>query len=123
VIGRIRQLLLAWIVNTLSIAAAVALVGDVTVTGLAEIVVAGLVFGLVNALVKPMLVLLTLPVHVATLGLSLFLINMGMFALTGWIVDGLDVGGFWEIVKGTLMIWAANVVAYDFIDSVARPRT
>jgi uncharacterized membrane protein YvlD (DUF360 family) len=46
---------------------------------------------------------------------------MAMFALTAWIVDGFDVGGFWSVAKGTVIIWAVNFVI-DFIVRRARPR-
>jgi putative membrane protein len=91
--GIVGRLLFSWIANAIAIGVAVALVGSINATGVGAIVLAGLVFGVVNLLVKPILTLLTLPIHVITLGLSLFLVNMAMFALTAWIVDDLGSGG------------------------------
>jgi putative membrane protein len=108
--GIVGRLLFSWIANTIAIAVAVALIGSINATGAGAIVLAGLVFGIVNLLVKPILTLLTLPIHVITLGLSLFLVNMAMFALTAWIVDDLEVGGFWSVAEGTVIIWLVDLV-------------
>jgi putative membrane protein len=110
--GIVGRLLFAWIANAIAIGVAVALIGSINATGLGAIVLAGLVFGIVNLLVKPVLTLLTLPLHVITLGLSLFFVNMAMFALTAWIVDDLDVGGFWSVVEGTVIIWVVDVIVH-----------
>jgi putative membrane protein len=110
--GILGRLLFAWIANAIAIGVAVALVGSINATGLGAVVLAGLVFGVVNLLVKPVLTLLTLPIHVITLGLSLFLVNMAMFALTAWIVDDLQVGGFWSVAEGTLIIWLVDLLLH-----------
>ena len=110
--GIVGRLLFAWVANTIAIGVAVALIGSIDATGLGAIVLAGLVFGIVNLLVKPVLTLLTLPLHVITLGLSLFFVNMAMFALTAWIVNDLDVGGFWSVVEGTIIVWVADVIVH-----------
>jgi putative membrane protein len=110
--GLLGRVLFSWIANALAIGVAVALIGSINATGLGAIVLAGLVFGVVNLLVKPVLTLLTLPLHVITLGLSLFFVNMAMFALTAWIVDDLEVGGFWSVVGGTVVVWLVDVIVY-----------
>jgi putative membrane protein len=110
--GIVGRLLFAWIANAIAIGVAVALIGSINATGLGAIVLAGLVFGIVNLLVKPVLTLLTLPLHIITLGLSLFLVNMAMFALTAWIVDDLEVGGVWSVAGGTVVIWLVDLVVY-----------
>jgi putative membrane protein len=106
----VGRLLFSWIANTLAIGVAVALIGSINATGIGAIVLAGLVFGIVNLFIKPILTLLTLPLVIITLGLSLFLVNMAMFALTAWIVDDLEVGGFWSIAGGTVIIWVVDMI-------------
>jgi len=69
------------------------------VTGLrfdtpATLVIAGLVLGIVNALLRPVLVVLTLPITLVTLGLFLFVINAAMVALVAWLMPGMHVAGF-----------------------------
>jgi putative membrane protein len=119
--GLLGRVLFSWIANALAIGVAVALIGSINATGLGAIVLAGLVFGVVNLLVKPVLTLLTLPLHVITLGLSLFFVNMAMFALTAWIVDDLDVGGFWSVVEGTVIIWVVDVIVHTVWGRVDAP--
>jgi putative membrane protein len=76
------------------------------------LVLAGLVLGLVNMVVRPVVILLALPAVVLTLGLALLLVNALMLFLTDVIVPGFEVGGFWSTVGGALVVWAVNVVLH-----------
>ena len=109
VIGRV---LFWWAFNTVALGVAVLLVGSVTVTGVAGLALAGLVLGLLNAFVKPILNILGAPFHVITLGLSLFVVNVVIIALTGFLVDALDLGGFVSTLKVTVIVWAASLVLH-----------
>jgi putative membrane protein len=78
------------------------------VTGLrfdkpATLILAGLVLGLVNAFLRPLLVLLTLPITLLTFGLFLLVINAAMVGLVAWLMPGMQVDGFWSAV-GTAII-------------------
>jgi putative membrane protein len=115
----LERIAVTWIGNILALWTAALLVGDIDASGFGTLVLAAAVFGLVNALVKPVVKLLGLPLIVLTFGVALFFINMAMFALTAWIVPGFDVGGFWSVVQGTVIIWAVNFV----LDLVIRRRT
>jgi putative membrane protein len=108
--GWLQRFLLGWAANVLALWAAVWLVGDVTVSGYGTLIVSALVFTVVNLIVKPIVTLLGFPVILLTLGLALFLVNMLMFALTAWLVPDLEVGGFWSVAKGTIVIWLVNVL-------------
>ena len=68
-------------------------------TGLAAVAV---VLGLINTLLRPLLILLTLPATLLTLGLFIFVINALLFQLAGYLVDGFNVGGFWPALLGSL---------------------
>ncbi|MFJ4336702.1 phage holin family protein [Streptomyces sp. NPDC088915] len=113
--------------NAGALGVAIWLLQDITLTGestgkkvLALILVA-LVFGLVNAVVKPVVQLFTFPLFVLTLGLFTLVVNALMLLLTSWLADKLDlsfhVEGFWTAVLGALIIsvvsWALNVVLPD----------
>jgi putative membrane protein len=74
------------------------------------LIVAGAVFGLVNALVKPIVKLLALPLVVVTLGIALFFVNLLMLYLTSWIVGPFDIGSFGDALAATVIIWAVNLV-------------
>jgi len=73
------------------------------------LVLAGLILGLVNFAVRPLVVVMTLPAVILSLGLALLLVNALMLWLTSRIVTGLHLGGFWPTVGGALVIWLVNI--------------
>ncbi|SFN20395.1 putative membrane protein [Streptomyces sp. cf124] len=115
------------IANAGALAVAVWLVGKITLTGagtgkkVGTLLLVALVFGLVNAVVKPLVRLLTLPLFILTLGLFTLVVNALMLLLTSWLADVLDlsfhVEGFWTAVLGALIIsivsWALSLVLPD----------
>lgn len=74
------------------------------------LVLAGFAFGVVNAFIKPVVILLALPAVILTLGLALLLVNAFMLWITDKIVPPFEVDGFWTLVGGALVIWAVNMV-------------
>jgi putative membrane protein len=105
------------LVNALAIYLAAAIVPGVEITGVLAALVAGLVFGLVNAFVRPVLLVLTLPLTLLTLGLFLFVLNAFCFWLTSALVKGFDVHGFWAALFGALLVsvvsWAVTAFLSD----------
>src|ERR1044072_3266314 len=71
---------------------------------------AGAVFTLVNAWVKPVITILSIPFIVVTLGIFLFLINIGMLYLTAWIVPGFDIDGFWSGAGAAIVVSLMNAL-------------
>lgn len=106
----LTRLALGWAVNVAALWVAVALFEHVTSRDWQALVVAGLVFGVVNTFVRPVVVLLSLPFILITLGLFLFFVNMAMLALTDWLVGGFDIDGFWTYVGATIVVWLVNSV-------------
>jgi putative membrane protein len=104
------RLAVAWAINVAALWVAVKLFDDVTSSDWTALIVAGLVFGIVNTFVKPILTLLSLPIVLITLGIFLFFINMAMLGLTDWLVDGFDIEGFWTYVGATIVVWLVNAV-------------
>jgi putative membrane protein len=102
------------IVRWLLLAAALLLVAQldagVHVTGFGAALIAALVLGLFNTLLRPVLVLLTLPVTVLTLGLFLFVINALMFYFAASVLDGFQVDGFWAALVGSLLYTLCGLV-------------
>ena len=88
------------------------IVPGIHVRGPVALLVAALVFGLVNAFVRPVLVFLSFPLTVLTLGLFLLVVNAAMLGLTAWVLPGLRVDGFWPALFGALVVsatsWAAT---------------
>ncbi len=110
------RLLLSWLINALALIALPYVVPSVQVDGFGTALVAALLLGFVNTLIRPLLVLLTLPVTVLTLGLFIFVINGLLFWLVASFVEGFHVAGFWSAVFGAivyaLISWAASVLVY-----------
>ena len=79
-----------------------------------KLIVAAILLGVVNAFVRPLAFILTLPITVVTLGLFLLVLNAGMVALVAWIVPGFTITGFWTAVGAALIVslvsWAASSV-------------
>jgi putative membrane protein len=77
-------------------------VPSIQIAGFGTAMLVAVVLGLINTLLRPLLVLLTLPVTLLTLGLFIFVINALLFQLAGHLVDGFHVGGFWSVLIGSI---------------------
>jgi putative membrane protein len=97
------RLLLVWLVNTVALVAVAYLMPSVTVTSFGAALIASAVLGLVNTVIRPILVLLTLPVTVLTLGLFIFVINGLLFWAVASFLEGFEVAGFWSGVLGAIV--------------------
>jgi putative membrane protein len=95
-------------VNAAAIALAARLIPGIVLAGPGAVLVAALVFGLVNAIVKPVLVVLTLPITLLTLGLFIFVVNAACFWLTSLLVPGFELRGFWPALFGSLFVSAVS---------------
>jgi putative membrane protein len=96
--------LLRILVNAAAIYLTAAIVPQIEVSGALAALGAGLVLGLVNAIVRPVLVVLTFPVTLLTLGLFLLVLNAFCLWLTSWLVEGFHVGGFWPALLGAVLV-------------------
>jgi putative membrane protein len=97
-------LILRWILNALALMAVAYLYPGVAVSGFFAALVAALVLGLVNAVIRPILILLTLPINILTLGLFTFVINALLFWFVAEIIKGFTVsGGFVAALIGSLL--------------------
>jgi putative membrane protein len=80
------------------------------------LLVAAVVFALVNLVVKPIVVLLALPAVIVTLGIALLFVNALMLYLTDKLVPPFEVEGFWTLIGGALLIWAINMVVHAVVE-------
>jgi putative membrane protein len=101
-VRRVR-LLLAWLVNAAALIAVAYLMPSIRVDGFVTALVAALVIGLLNAVVRPVLVVLTLPVTLVTLGLFILVINGLLFWFAGSFIRGFEVDGFWAGFLGAIV--------------------
>ena len=108
------KLLLVWLINALALMAVAYLLPGISVASFVTALVAALVLGLVNAVPRPVLVLLTLPATLLTLGLFIFVINGLLFWFVGSFISGFVVSGFWWGVAGavaySIVSWALSAL-------------
>lgn len=108
------KLILKWLLSAAALLAVAYLYSGVVVTSFTGALIAAAVLGALNMVVRPILVLLTLPVTVVTLGLFLFVVNALMFWAAASLVSGLSVSGFGAALLGSL-IYSVLQLAIDFI--------
>ena len=108
------KLLLVWLINAVALIGVAYLLPGIAVASFTTALIAALVLGLVNAVIRPVLVLLTLPATLLTLGLFIFVINGLLFWLVGSFVSGFMVAGFWPGMFGaiaySIVSWALSAL-------------
>ena len=96
------------------------LIPGIALDGWGTTLLAGLVLGLVNALVRPVLLVLTFPLTLLTLGLFLLILNALCLALAAWLVPGFNVAGFWPAVLGALVVSLVSWLLTAFVSDRGR---
>lgn len=109
------RLLLRWLINALALIAATKFIAGFEVESFYAAVIAALILGLLNAVVRPVLVLLTLPVTIITLGLFTFVINAGLVWFMSTFVEGVSVDGFLPALLVAIFLWAVSTVTSWFL--------
>ncbi|HEX7043265.1 MAG TPA: phage holin family protein [Burkholderiales bacterium] len=106
---------LRWLVGALGLWLAAAVVDGIHVAGAGTLLLAALLLGVVNAVVRPVLILLTLPITVVTLGLFLLVINAAMLGLVALLLPGLAIDGFFAALLGSILVSIVSWLASWFI--------
>jgi putative membrane protein len=109
------RLLVAWAINLLALWIANVLWDSVSIHGWAAYLIGSAVLGIANAIVKPLLTILTLPLIIVTLGFFYLLINVAILALAEWIAPNFSIDGFWTYVGTVVVIWAVNWIAGQIV--------
>ena len=112
-------LLVAWGVNIIALIVIDWLFDSVTIDRWGPLLLGAAVLGIANAIVKPILAILTFPLIIVTLGLFYFLLNIAMLALAEWITPDFSIDGFWTYVGSVIVIWLVNLLLSRLFDSVA----
>jgi putative membrane protein len=111
------RFLLRLLLNGVAVFCAAYFIPGISVSGPAAALIAGIVLGLVNAIIRPILVLLTLPFTLLTLGLFIFVVNAICLALAAWFVPGFAIDGFVAALLGALVIsvvsWILHAILVD----------
>ena len=119
----LRRFVVTWFFNIVALWVAAELIDGIGYSGNEWVVVlAALVFSLVNIFVKPLVILFTLPLVILTLGLALFFVNLLMLYLTSWTVDDFKVESFGAAILATIIVWIVNTVLEAVFARVERSR-
>jgi putative membrane protein len=106
----VRFIALSWLANLIALWVVAWVFSGVTYSGFSRLVVAGAIFGVLNTVLKPFLLLLTLPLAIVTLGLAWFGVAMLMLHLTDALLTGFDIHGFWTLAGATVVVWFVNMI-------------
>jgi putative membrane protein len=121
----VPRLLIAWAINLAALWAANAIWDGVHIQGWKAYLIGSAVLGIANAVLKPLLTILTLPLIIITLGFFYLLINIAMIALAEWITPNFSIDGFWTYVGTVIVVWAVNWIGGQVLGDMerrARPR-
>lgn len=113
-------IILRTLIIMLGLFLASALVPGVQITGIGSFILAALLLGLVNAFVRPVAFLLTLPLTIVTLGLFLLVVNAAMFGLVAAMLDNFIVTGFWSAIFGAIVVSVTGTLASMYIGPSGR---
>lgn len=117
-----KPLLLRWIVLALGVMLATKIVPGIACDDGVTLLAVVLLLSFFNAILKPLLVLFTLPFILITMGLGVVVINALLFMLVGRLVDGFHVAGFWSAVGGSLVVSLTNLLVTSFVRTRTPPR-
>jgi putative membrane protein len=115
-----RGIALRWVLNAFALWIISALLRGIDATGVFALLAAALVLGFLNAVLRPILLVITLPVNLLTLGLFTFVINGLMLLLTAGVVPGFAVHGFWSAVGGAILLSLVSFVLNLFVTDSGR---
>ena len=113
-------LVIRWVLTSVALWLTSRLVSGIVVDGVLPLVLAAIVLGFVNAIVRPLVLVLTLPFNILTLGLLTFVINGAMLKLTAGMVPGFRVEGFWAAVGGAILLSVISFLLSLFISDAGR---
>jgi putative membrane protein len=116
------RLAVVWAINAAALWVADALFDGVRIHGWTAYLIGAAVLGIANAIIKPVLAVLTLPLIIVTLGLFLLVINIAMVALAEWVAPDFSIDGFWTYVGTVVVVWLVNWVGHSFADGFEKSR-
>jgi len=112
--------LIRWLILTVAIIVASYLLEGIHISGFFSAFFAAAALGILNALFRPILIILTLPINILTLGLFTFIINALMLKMASGVIPGFEVYGFWTAVFGSLIISVVSWLLNSFISDRGR---
>jgi putative membrane protein len=112
----VRGLIIRWVTTAFALWLTSLIVKGIDINGIAPLFVAAVVLGIFNAILRPLVLVVTFPVNLLTLGLFTFVINGAMLKLTSEVVRGFSVTGFWSAVIGALLLSAFSFMLNLFVN-------
>jgi putative membrane protein len=116
------RVVIAWAINLAALWVADELWDGVRINGWAAFLIGAAVLGIANAVIKPVLAIVTLPLIILTLGFFYLVLNIAMVALAEWIAPRFSIDGFWTYVGTVVVVWAVNWLADRLGDDLTRGR-
>jgi putative membrane protein len=113
-------LILRWIANAIAIYMVASLLSGMRVDSVQDAIIAGAVLGIINSIVRPVLVIMTLPITLLTLGLFYFVISAFCLWLTSWFLDGFEVTGWFTTFVAALLVSFISAVITSVLHKAAR---
>ena len=110
-----KGILLRWLIQTIAILIAAYVLKGIDVTGFIPALAAAALLGILNAFVRPLLLLLTLPLNILSLGLFTFVINAFLLKMASLVIEGFTVEGFWAALLGSLFISFVSALLNLFV--------
>ena len=115
-----KGILLRTMIIMLGLALASAVVPGVNILGTGSLIFAAILLGIVNAIVRPIAFVLTLPLTIVTMGLFIFVLNAAMFGLVASMLDNFQVSGFWSAIFGSIVVSITSTIASWYIGPSGR---
>jgi len=117
------KLIIRWILNAVALLVVAFIMSNngVHLSGFGAALKAALFLGIVNALIRPVVILLTLPLNIMTLGIFTLIINAAFFSVTAYFIDGFVVTGFWAAIFGALLLSIFSAVLSSWVS--VRPKS
>lgn len=110
-----RGFLIRWFINAIALGLTSWLVKGIDIQGLGTLLIASLVLGILNALLRPIILLLTLPLNILTLGLFTFVVNAFMLIMASKLVEGFVITDFWSALVGAIILSIISFLISVFI--------
>jgi putative membrane protein len=115
----VARLAIAAAINVLALIVADWAFSGLTIGRWGPIIFAGIVLGLANVFLKPLVTFIALPLILLTFGVAYFFVNVVMLLFTEWVTPDFSIDGFWTYVGATIVIWLVNWIVWSLVDLMA----
>jgi len=116
------RFLIAAAINVLALLVADWAFDGVTIDGWGPLIMGGIVLGIANVFLKPLVTFIALPLILLTFGIAYFFVNVVMLLFTEWITPDFSIDGFWTYVGATIVVWLVNWIVWTLVDTLAEDR-